>query len=490
MKSDFFLALPIMVTLFNVFLSIVLYSSHSNAQHPIGVREAIDDHCIGVTGEACETEFVLPLGDTEEKFELDDVVDDNEEDPNLLMMPVYPFKAYVRADISSFYRENPGSRVETKPKFPGQAGKFVNMSPETLDLYWDGPNGPVLNDRVKPFSAGGTSAFPSHKFIFTNPGRPDEVLCRITIVPEVSVYYCDPFADENSHPEVDPRARGEQLIGNGRFLDSLSSEDRAKYDKHAFNLKFGALYKNFTGGSEWLTMYPRSPPRHKIWRADYFGQEHVITTKQTNFVKIPPQEELHRLTPREMRHNKTTPLPFAEYREPGEKTITIKALSCAPRVFELRNFLSDAEVDHVLQVVQNRNLQRSTTNGHLSATRTSRTTWIGRDTDPVLDAIFRRVADVLRLDEALLRDRDADELSDMPTRQRINEDLQIVHYDKVSVNIPCVFVLDVLVITNFALLFLFATFNRNNNTLHITTLAIPKGNTLRVRVAVSISACT
>lgn len=48
------------------------------------------------------------------------------------------FNAYKRADISSFYQDAPGSRQETEPIFQGQAGKFINMSPDRLDLYWYG----------------------------------------------------------------------------------------------------------------------------------------------------------------------------------------------------------------------------------------------------------------------------------------------------------------------------------------------------------------
>lgn len=71
----------------------------------------------------------------------DVVVDDNdveeiEEDPMLEEMPGLNFKAYKRADISSFYQESPGSRVETVPDFRGQAAKFQNMLNERLDLYW------------------------------------------------------------------------------------------------------------------------------------------------------------------------------------------------------------------------------------------------------------------------------------------------------------------------------------------------------------------
>lgn len=65
------------------------------------------------------------------------VKNQEDKDPMLVPMPGYNgFQAYKRADISSFYQELPGSRVETVPDFIGQAGKFVNMASERLDLYW------------------------------------------------------------------------------------------------------------------------------------------------------------------------------------------------------------------------------------------------------------------------------------------------------------------------------------------------------------------
>jgi prolyl 4-hydroxylase len=73
---------------------------------------------------------------------------------------------------------------------------------------------------------------------------------------------------------------------------------------------------------------------------------------------------------------------------------------------------------------------RSTTAGHKSSTRTSTNTWLDRHSDPVIDAVYRRAADVLRLDEALLRHREPDEIPDMPTSAPINEEMQVVHYNE------------------------------------------------------------
>lgn len=423
-----FLILPVGATLCNVFLAAFFFmglTPRADAQPALHLQEpGAIDRCIGVTGEDCKNAPSLYDDLTSDETGATDSVteDDEEEDPMLQEVPGYEnFKAYVRADVSTFYGEEPGSRAEYEPSYQGVAAKFVNMSPDTVELYWVGEN-PVLIQVIQPWSSGGTASFPGHKFIFAKPRHPDQVICRFEVQKGTSVRFCDPFTPNDSS---DP-ARGEYEL-DMMSLDSLSDYDRSFYDAHIFNLKFGAEYKNFTGGSEWLSMYPRNRPRHKIWRADYFGQEHVVTTTETHFVKIP---ETRKLETAEL-GKEYDPLP--EYREPGTLNMTIKALSCAPRAFEIRDFLSDIEADHILDVVKRFHLARSTTGGHQSDTRTSKTTWIPRFTDPVLNAVFRRVADALRMNEALLRYRLPDEFDGQLEKELklrpINEDLQIVHYD-------------------------------------------------------------
>lgn len=65
----------------------------------------------------------------------------------------------------------------------------------------------------------------------------------------------------------------------------------------------------------------------------------------------------------------------------------------------------------------------------MTDTRTSFNSWVERDRSPVVDAIYRRAGDVMRIDEALLRNRDKDERPDFPTKGSLAEHLQLVHYD-------------------------------------------------------------
>lgn len=168
----------------------------------------------------------------------------------------------------------------------------------------------------------------------------------------------------------------------------------------------------------------------------FVSQTHHVVTSETQFHHIPPMRKNKRLSIYEMRQNWNETfgvLPFSGYRNSLPLNLTIKAVSCAPRAFELQHFLSDAEVEHVLELIHQSNLARSmtgTNNGQISETRTSSTMWLTRDSDPVLNVIYRRAADALRMDEALFRNRESGELSGLlDHNQKISEDLQIVHYN-------------------------------------------------------------
>lgn len=423
MKTELlFLSLPVAATMINLLVAYcILGRSTAKAQpviHDIYVNR--DQRCLGGLGDCAH----FDVNTFQEQEEPDDLLNnDEEQDPMLKEMPgKNGFKAYVRADISSFYQEPPGSRVEVAPRFHGQAFKVVNMSPERVSLYWiDDSDVPHFHGYIGPWAAQGSSTFPGHKFAITKPKHFDDVICWCPIVKGTSVYYCNPFVENDPN---DP-AHLEYVGESPRLLEDLAPLDRADYEAHLYNIEFAKLYKNFTGGSEWLTMWPRDPPRHKMWRADYFGQEHHITSDETHFLAVPPK--LSRMSIDQMRH----PKDYSDYRASGPMNMTIKALSCAPRAFEIRDFLSEFEADHMLETVQHMEMTRSSVGrGEQSSVRTSRTTWIPRNTDPILNAIYRRAADVLRINEALFRKRMPGEVPDYELLEPINEDIQIVHYDK------------------------------------------------------------
>lgn len=296
------------------------------------------------------------------------------------------------------------------PSFTGFAGKFINLSPKPVLFFWDGDE-PILMDRIAPYEAVGTSTFPGHQFFFTPEYDRQTAIARFYVTADTKVMVYDPKPD----------------------LDTLSADHRAKYQAQLANLDYARDYL-VTTKRQWLAMFPRPPPKHFMWSADYFFKEHYVETRETHFLKMPSQAELARIHSFEGeygRANHLEPRPLSVHREPGTRTMTLRTISCSPRVFEIDHFLSDVEVEHILSRATS--MKRSTTVGDSDMsdefdaaddTRTSINTWVNRHDSPIVDAIYRRAADLMRIDESSFRfSRHGDEFYSAA------ESLQLVHYD-------------------------------------------------------------
>lgn len=378
---------------------------------------------------------------------------------------------YVEPELNSFYQPPGGDEDDdedededgsgknknknykrVKPAFNGLAGKFINMSKQPLDFYWESYAGGTahLMRHYAPFSSGGTGTFPTHRFFLSKPGKPKYRMKEWVIKDYPNnLYVYDPYFVEG-----DPEKTELNLQKH------LNEKERSQYDKWRKTILYDEQYRAFTGRS-YLSNYgdngPRAPPMHHIWRADYFGQQHWVTTRETHFESLPPSEELEPVTvaASERVLKESDPRPFEEYRTKDEATqepleymnMTLTALSCAPRVFEIKNFLSKSEVAHILNMAAGISLAESTTgdvgsngdgvedvNKHVrvekvTKVRTSRNSWVPREKSPILDTIYRRAADLTRIDESLLRRRDKKEYPELNTRESLAETLQLVHYD-------------------------------------------------------------
>lgn len=317
-----------------------------------------------------------------------------------------------------------------KPLMNGHAVKFFNMSPNTVRYFWVNNNGHAHPmGLVRPFHCIGTASFPGHNFFF---GPEDYETNKIVLQSfnidqdgTTNLYYYDPI-------EVPGNKTATELN-----LAQLTMDEFEKYNIMVRNRKFAQVYREITG-REYLSMYPRKQPHYFMWPADYFGQEHWVTSKETQFDSV-PRDKLERI--REYGSKRVfkegDPLILAEHRKTDEfMNMTLKVLSCRPRVYEIENFLSDAEVDHIIHLADSMNLQASSTGSGANSkveketrTRTSYNTWVGRETDQVIDTIYRRSADLLKIDESYFRYRDKDERPDVSTLNSIAEQLQLVHYD-------------------------------------------------------------
>jgi hypothetical protein len=188
----------------------------------------------------------------------------------------------------------------------------------------------------KPFTASGTGTFPSHRFLFVDESK-NEVVATFVVgnYPE-NVYWYDPY-----YVEGDPVATEKNL------KKALNKNERAQYDVWRKTLKFNEYYLAKTGRS-YLANYLRPPPMHFMWRADYFGQVHYVESHETHYTTEPPSIDLEPILAKDNRKLAAPLLP--EYRTAGVLNMTLKVLSVAPRVFEIENFLSDVEVNHIVEM--------------------------------------------------------------------------------------------------------------------------------------------
>lgn len=184
-------------------------------------------------------------------------------------------------------------------------------------------------------------------------------------------------------------------------------------------------------------------PSHFMWFASHFDQIFRVYTPHTHFTSLPPQEKLQSLVDGDMENIKEQKERHLKEHRSKELTLELKAVSCAPRVFEIRNFLSQVEVDYLLDVGSNSTLVESSVSpgGGSSETtatpkkkrrdsnaRSSSNTWIPRSASSILDVIHRRAADVLKIDESFLRHHSTHDDLRYSTSHSISEMVQLVRY--------------------------------------------------------------
>jgi prolyl 4-hydroxylase len=183
-----------------------------------------------------------------------------------------------------------------------------------------------------------------------------------------------------------------------------------------------------------------------MWGGEYFGQTHSILTQETHFITEPPKNKLQPITAqgKKRRFTKDAPRILAEYRDREPLNLTLRVISVVPRTLQIDNFLSPVEVDHITELASGIKLSLSGTGesdpgekgikaeetvSSVKKTRTSYNSWVKRERSPIIDAIYRRAADLLKIDEALLRHRDKGEVPERDDHLlTLAEDLQLVNY--------------------------------------------------------------
>jgi prolyl 4-hydroxylase len=119
----------------------------------------------------------------------------------------------------------------------------------------------------------------------------------------------------------------------------------------------------------------------------------------------------------------------------GEMEMEVKVMSVTPRVMTISNFLSADECDYLIHQAQEQGLEASTVaSGGVSSlrhamTRSSFNAWIPREQSNTTDAIYRRAAFLLGMDESLFRHRSHEHL-EIASHNSLSESLQVVRYQQ------------------------------------------------------------
>jgi len=260
----------------------------------------------------------------------------------------------------------------TQLTFTGFAVKVVNLSPEPIFLFWDGPNQKQkLIGTIQPYESLGTATTKAgQSFSVTPLHDKDHHMDRWVATADDPIHYFQP--------------------------EGVTNHDHNKLSVQLLSREFERHYLVQTG-RHWLAHFPRPLPVHEMWKATYFGQKHNLPTRDKNY--------------------------------------KLEVVSVTPRVFSIEGFLSDEECDDLIALAQAAGLAPSSLQAGRSAeetkdrsTRSSSNAWLGRDVANVTDSIYRRAAKLLKMDASLLQKPVGDDYHQH--EHSLAESLQVVRYQK------------------------------------------------------------
>eukprot|EP01084_Bolivina_argentea_P288796 495738_1 len=252
-----------------------------------------------------------------------------------------------------------------------QSIKIYNPNPETYDYYWFDTyrNKGIYKGRLRSMGMTATNSYRSHIFYFTEQGTDNEIY-RITVTKNINDYIIPP-SDEN--------------IKQQPFYIKLQEK-----------IDFFQDYFERTG-APWISSYNRPPPVLHMYNenaTDEIGTIYNIKSSNSFWKCIPDSS----LSKQEQ---------IQECQGTNDVSINIEVVSVTPKMFVIENIISESEAELVKQVARPK-LHRSGTGqaidaNHNDETRTSKTAWLSYSEHVIIDTIFKRTADILQIDEQVLK---------------------------------------------------------------------------------------
>lgn len=269
----------------------------------------------------------------------------------------------------------------------GVTGKFRNLTGRKLRLSWVNFQGkPHMNGYIKAGEEYSFATYATHEFFWGEMTGPEVATTKYNVDPKEARF----------------------KIQTGKIVNVITDDtsDPAKLKQYKDNLAFMEEYKGKTG-SNWIANMPRVPPIHKYRPAPFIGHTAMVPVDQ--------------LAAKWVCGDKTD-----ECRE-EPAPLVMEVMSTKPRVFKVKNFLSDFECDAIIDHFRDK-MSRSFVgdgeNARDDSVRTSTSARMSRTALPLSDAVFRRLASVVGLDEKLLHSNG------------ISEMMNIVHYKRTQEYTP------------------------------------------------------
>ena len=365
-------------------------------------------------------------------------------------------------------------KVETAKAEATKAGTtkagitVTNKADLVAELLWLGPGDsePTLIDKIKPHTSINVNAKLNDRFLVRGAcdesllvASPDEVFTVCLSVISSGAFRKQIDSTVARFTRLRPvlirnlSARGIALWfqeapgAKGTLTSHIAPNAHANMGTYSGSV-FCVLYQGDTGGCEaaldTLTLLPNEEYRYvfddgsgeEAWREAYrqeraqcaehkarTGREWLTDWSRNHAVPFPVHTVEH-IGEEISVQTSSPPIPLdgrGGYEESPVKNgvLTLRALSTTPAAFEIRNFLSDEEADHLIELGGGK-VKRSTIQSNQSKVRTSRNAWLPRKTSPITERISRRAADLLGVEEHIM-------LED-GTKGGHAESMQLVHY--------------------------------------------------------------
>eukprot|EP00485_Elphidium_margaritaceum_P016540 CAMPEP_0202728676 /NCGR_PEP_ID=MMETSP1385-20130828/185748_1 /ASSEMBLY_ACC=CAM_ASM_000861 /TAXON_ID=933848 /ORGANISM="Elphidium margaritaceum" /LENGTH=443 /DNA_ID=CAMNT_0049394927 /DNA_START=21 /DNA_END=1352 /DNA_ORIENTATION=+ len=268
---------------------------------------------------------------------------------------------------TEFYHLNKPSYSEESA---AQSIKIYNPNDVAYDYYWFDSHQKkgIYKGKLRPKRMTATNSYIGHVFYFTRVGTQEEVH-RITVIKHENSYILPPTEEAKQ----------------SEFYTQLI-ERRTFYDDY-FKRK----------GVPWLSSYARPPPilfMYNKEKTDPIGTIYSISSEHGFWHCIPDASA-------------DVDDQMEQCQDEGTITVDIESISNEPRLFAIEGLISKTEAKLIKQIARPK-LHRSGTGqasdaNYADDTRTSQTAWIGFREHVIIDTIYKRTADILQIDEHILK---------------------------------------------------------------------------------------